>query len=117
MSNTAQAQDAMLTSCMAYMSAFDAKHATPDEARHYSFCVQKLYPVEEVTIEIPGKLLAGSLLLAVIVSIILGFYKRSKDRYAERTEWFDIFFIHPVMGCLYCLTAWAAYAAIVYLIS
>lgn len=113
-----QAHEANVTACMGYMSTFKAQGATVQEARQYSKCVRLVYP-EPVgfTVEISGKALVATCMLAVIVAILLGLYKRSKDRGWIETYWVEILLLFPIMGVVAWAVGWAAYVGIVYLMS
>ena len=112
-----QAHEATITSCMAYMSTFEAKHATVDQARQYSSCVETVYPSTEFTVDVPGKLLVGSLMLMVIIGLLFGLDRRVRDTSWTSPGWFEVLFFYPLMGGLVWAVIWAAIAGVLYLTS
>lgn len=112
-----QAQEATVTSCMAYMSGFQGRGASVAEARQYSSCVETVYPSTEFTVDVPGKLLVGSLMLMVILGLIFGLYRRVRDTSWSSPGWFEVLFFYPLMGCLVWAVIWAAIAGVLYLSS
>lgn len=112
-----QAHEATVTSCMAYMSGFQGRGASVAEARQYSSCVATVYPSDETVIDIPGKMLVGSLMLIVIIAFIFGLDKRVRDTSWSSPGWFEVLFFYPLMGCLVWGVMWAAIAGVLYLTS
>lgn len=111
-----QAHEANVNSCMAYMSSYNPKGATPQEAKQYSHCVSTVYP-QEISIDIPGKLLVGTCLLAVLIAFLIGVYHRHSGRGWMTPGWAEVSIGYPLMGCLAWGILWLIAAGIMYLFS
>jgi hypothetical protein len=103
---------------MSFMSGFQGRGASVQEARQYSSCVSTVYPKPaEFTIEIPGKALVGTCLIMVIIAIIIGLWNKRRASYWDNVSWFEIIFMYPLGGVIAWGIGWAIYVGIIYLIS
>lgn len=111
-----QAHEANVTSCMAFMSGFQGRGASVQEARQYSSCVSTVYPYTEIGIEIPGKALVMTFLIAALIGMVIAGYKRFKNGSMWGADWVEITIFYPIFGCVICGLGWLIYAGILYLI-
>lgn len=112
-----QAHEANVTSCMAFMSGFQGRGASVQEARQYSSCVSTVYPSAEIGIEIPAKALVLTFLLAALIGMAIAGYKRFKRGSLWGADWVEIIIFYPVFGCVACGLGWLVYWGIAYLLS
>lgn len=114
-----QAHEANVRSCLTFVDGFDSQHASMREMKEYSSCVEMLYPSEEFEVNVPGKLIIGSLMLILFISIIIGLVRkaRSSGGFRDSLDWFEVLFIGPLLGTCVWLTGWATYAGLIYLFS
>ena len=112
-----QASEANTTACMAYMSGFTGKGASAQEAAKYSECVAQVYPpATEFSIDIPSKAIVFTLLLAALISVIVGIVQRFNRGRFYGADWFEICFFYPIFGCVICGMGWLIYTGILYLL-
>lgn len=112
----AEASQAHEVACVSYMANYNAQTATPTQAQYYSECVSTLYPAEEGP-SIPGKMLVGTLLLFIFLTIAWGVYRKYKGATNWQLDWCEVWFIRPMVSVIVWAAMWALIAAVMYLFS
>lgn len=85
------------------------------QAQKYSECVSLIYPKEEINI--PGKALVGSFLLALFIGVLIGLRAYYKKPSRNQTEWFETFFVVPLLCVLAWVGFWLIASCVLYLLS
>lgn len=114
-----QAHEANVRSCLTFVDGFDSQHASIREMKEYSSCVEMLYPSEDYEISVPGKLIVGSLMFILLLSIIIALVNklRSPRGFHDGLDWFEVLFLAPSLGAAFWAVCWATYAGLIYLFS
>ena len=114
-----QAHEANVRSCLTFVDNYDSHNASVRDMKEYSSCVEMLHPSEDYEISVPGKLIVGSLMFILLLSIIIALVNklRSPRGFHDGLDWFEVLFLAPSLGAAFWAVCWATYAGLIYLFS
>ena len=112
-----EAAAANRTSCIAFMNNYDSKSASVVAMQQYSECVQDIYPADSAP-DLVSKTIIGSLMLFLLLGVLLGAYRKFKRHGCrDSLDYFEVFFIYPLVAFCLWAAVWGIYAGLCYILS